>query len=349
MRSSRDIASRSWPAAAAWARSTAPGTPASTGRSRSSSSTRRCADDEGFRERLLRESRLAAGLDHPNVIPIYEAGEADGRLFIAMRYVDGTDLKALLRRDGTLEPARAIAIAAQVADALDAAHRRGLVHRDVKPSNVLIDEQDGREHCYLADFGLTQSVSDRGPTDGRLMGTLDYVAPEQIRGDEVDGRADVYALGCLVFESLTGTLPFSGASDTALVYAHLEEEPPRATDRRPELPAGGRRRARSRDGQGPGRPPGDVRRARRGVAGRARPEAGAAPRRGGGPRSWRSSPSWPPPGSRSASCSARAAEARPRRRRARWCASIRRPRRSPAASRSVSIRTRWPSAPGGSG
>ena len=247
------------------------------------------ADDEGFRERLLRESRLAAGLDHPNVIPIYEAGEADGRLFIAMRYVEGTDLKALLRREGMLEPARAIAIAAQVADALDAAHRRGLVHRDVKPSNVLIDEQDGREHCYLADFGLTQSVSDRGPTDGRLMGTLDYVAPEQIRGDEVDGRADVYALGCLVFESLTGTLPFSGASDTALVYAHLEEEPPRATDRRPELPVGGRRRSRSRDGQGPGRPPGDVRRPHRGVAGRARPEAGAgraeaADRGRGGPR-----------------------------------------------------------------
>jgi YVTN family beta-propeller protein len=195
------------------------------------------ADDEDFRERLLRESRLAAGLDHPNVIPIYEAGDADGRLFIAMRYVDGTDLKALLRREGALAPAHAIGIAAQLADALDAAHRRGLVHRDVKPSNVLIDEQDGREHCYLADFGLTQSVSDRGPTDGRLMGTLDYVSPEQIRGDEVDGRADVYALGCLVFEALTGTLPFSGASDTALVFAHLAEEPPRATDRRPELPA----------------------------------------------------------------------------------------------------------------
>ena len=192
--------------------------------------------DEGFRERLLRESRLAASLDHPNVVPIYEAGEADGRLFIAMRYVAGTDLKSLLRREGPLEPERAVAIASQVAEALDAAHRKGLVHRDVKPSNVLLDQEGGREHVYLADFGLTQSVSDTGPTDGQLMGTVDYVAPEQIRGDRVDGRADVYALGCLLFETLTGTLPFSGGSDVAVVYAHLEEDPPRASERRPGLP-----------------------------------------------------------------------------------------------------------------
>ncbi len=192
--------------------------------------------DEGFRERLLRESRLAASLDHPNVVPIYEAGEADGRLFIAMRYVDGTDLKSLLRREGPLEPERAVAIASQVAEALDAAHRKGLVHRDVKPSNVLLDQEGGREHVYLADFGLTQSVSDTGPTDGQLMGTVDYVAPEQIRGDRVDGRADVYALGCLLFETLAGTLPFSGGSDVAVVYAHLEEDPPRASERRPGLP-----------------------------------------------------------------------------------------------------------------
>jgi streptogramin lyase len=194
-------------------------------------------DEEGFRERLLRESRLAASLDHPNVVPIYEAGEADGHLFIAMRFVDGTDMKALLRNDARIAPARAVAIAAQVADALDAAHVKGLVHRDVKPSNVLLDQQGGREHAYLADFGLTQSVSDRSPTDGQLLGTVDYVAPEQIRGDEVDGRADVYALGCLLFETLTGTLPFMGASDVAVVYAHLEERPPRASERNPELPA----------------------------------------------------------------------------------------------------------------
>ena len=186
---------------------------------------------------MLRESRLAASLDHPNVVPIYEAGEADGRLFIAMRYVDGTDLKALLRREGALAPARAVAIAAQVADALDAAHTKGLVHRDVKPSNVLLDQQGGREHAYLADFGLTQSAGDGGPADGQLMGTVDYVAPEQIRGDQVDGRADLYGLGCLLFESLTGTLPFTGASDVAVVYAHLEEEPPRASERGRAFPS----------------------------------------------------------------------------------------------------------------
>ena len=198
---------------------------------------RRLADDAGFRERLLRESRLAASLDHPNVVPVYEAGEAEGRLFIAMRYVDGTDLKALLRRQGALEPARAIALASQIADALDAAHALGLVHRDVKPSNVLIDQQGGREHVYLADFGLTQSASDREPADGSLMGSVDYVAPEQIRGEEVDGRADVYALGCLLFEALTGSVPFTGVSEVAIVYAHLDEEPPSVSERRPTLPS----------------------------------------------------------------------------------------------------------------
>jgi YVTN family beta-propeller protein len=194
----------------------------------------RYAEDDGFRERIMRESRLAAGLDHPNVVPVYEAGQAAGRVYIAMRYVDGTDLRALLRREGALEPTRAVEIAAQTANALDAAHARGLVHRDVKPSNVLIDE---RGHCYLADFGLTQSVSDRGQvTDGSLLGTLDYVAPEQIRGDELDARADVYSLGCLLFECLTGDVPFRRPSDVATIYAHLEEEPQPASERRPALP-----------------------------------------------------------------------------------------------------------------
>ena len=194
------------------------------------------AGDERFRERLLRESRLAAGLDHPNVVPIYEAGEAEGRLFIAMRYVDGTDLRALLRRHGALEPERALALGGQVAGALDAAHARGLVHRDVKPSNVLVDDPGGRDHCYLADFGLTQSASDTGPADGSLMGTLDYVAPEQIRGDPIDGRADQYALACLLFECLTGTLPFRRDSDVATIFAHLEESPPAPSDHRQSLP-----------------------------------------------------------------------------------------------------------------
>ena len=199
---------------------------------------RNLAEDAGFRDRMFRESRLAASLDHPNVVPIYEAGDADGRLFIAMRYVDGTDLKKLLRREGALEPARAIAIAVQVADALDAAHASGLVHRDVKPSNILLDQQGGREHAYLADFGLTQSASDRQPTDGSLMGSVDYVAPEQIRGDEIDGRADIYALGCLLFETLTGSLPFADPSEVAVLYAHLEDDPPVASERRPVLPPG---------------------------------------------------------------------------------------------------------------
>jgi len=193
-------------------------------------------EDAGFRERLLRESRIAASLDHPNVVPVYEAGETDDRLFIAMRFVEGSDLQALLRSEGPLEPSRAVAIASQVADALDAAHARGLVHRDVKPSNVLLDRQDRREHVYLADFGLTQSVADRGPTDGHLVGTVDYVAPEQVRGDDVDGRADVYGLGCMLFEALTGTVPFSGVSDVAVIYAHLEAAPPRASERRSSLP-----------------------------------------------------------------------------------------------------------------
>jgi DNA-binding beta-propeller fold protein YncE len=192
-------------------------------------------EDAGFRERLLRESRIAASLDHPNVVPVYEAGETDDRLFIAMRFVEGSDLQALLRSEGPLEPSRAVAIARQVADALDAAHARGLVHRDVKPSNVLLDRQDRREHVYLADFGLTQSVTDRGPTDGHLVGTVDYVAPEQVRGDDVDGRADVYGLGCMLFEALTGTVPFSGVSDVAVIYAHLEAPPPRASERRSTL------------------------------------------------------------------------------------------------------------------
>ncbi len=197
----------------------------------------RLADDERFRDRMLRESRLAASLDHPNVIPVYEAGEAEGRLFIAMRWVTGTDLKALLRREGAVEPSRAVALVEQVAAALDAAHERGLVHRDVKPSNVLVDEQGGREHCYLADFGLTQSSSDRGPTDGQFMGSVDYVAPEQIRGDEIDGRADQYALGCMLFELLTGTLPYRSGSGVAAMFSHLEEPVPSASARRNGLSA----------------------------------------------------------------------------------------------------------------
>jgi len=196
------------------------------------------AEDEGFRVRFLRESQLAASLDHPNVVPVYEAGEADGLLYIAMRYVVGTDLKALLRAEGALAPERALMLVGQVASALDAAHERGLVHRDVKPSNVLLTDPPGEEHCYLADFGLSTSTSDRSVADARqIVGTIDYVAPEQIRGLDVDGRADVYSLACLLYECLVGDVPFRRASDVAVIYAHLEEPLPKTSERAPTLPA----------------------------------------------------------------------------------------------------------------
>ncbi|MBV8998178.1 MAG: protein kinase [Solirubrobacterales bacterium] len=179
------------------------------------------AEDEAFRKRFLEESELAASLDHPNVVPIYAAGEADGQLFIAMRYVEGSDLKELLRA-GPLSADRAVEVCGQVAEALDFAHERGLVHRDVKPSNVLLD---GRGHVYLADFGLTKRLAEPRAVEPGLFGTIDYVAPEQIRGEEVDGWADLYSLGCLLFECLTGEPPFRRATDAAALFAHLQEEP----------------------------------------------------------------------------------------------------------------------------
>ena len=199
------------------------------------------AEDESFRDGFLRESELAASIDHPNIVPIYEAGATEGLLFIAMRYVEGRDLKERLER-GRLDPADAIDILAQVASALDAAHARGLVHRDVKPSNVLLDtgaRPDGSDHVYLADFGITRRVSEETGVrdDGHLLGTIDYVAPEQIAGEEVDGRADVYSLGCVLYECLVGQTPFRSDSDLAVVFAHLETESPAPSAGRPELPA----------------------------------------------------------------------------------------------------------------
>jgi sugar lactone lactonase YvrE/predicted Ser/Thr protein kinase len=193
------------------------------------------AVDERFRERFSRESELAMALEHPNVVPIYDAGEAGGRLFLAMRYVEGTDLRTRLRDEGALEPAQVITLFKQVAHALDAAHAKGLVHRDVKPSNVLLDA-DG--HAYLADFGLTRRLSESGAqfTDGRSLGTPAYLAPEQIEGRPIDGRADIYSLGCMLYECVTGTAPFSRGSRLAMAWAHLEEEPPSATERNPGLP-----------------------------------------------------------------------------------------------------------------
>jgi DNA-binding SARP family transcriptional activator/tRNA A-37 threonylcarbamoyl transferase component Bud32 len=199
------------------------------------------AEDERFRERFVRESRLAASLDHPNVIPIYEAGASGGDLFIAMRYVEGTDLRTLLHESGALEPARALAIVRQVAAALDAAHEQGLVHRDVKPGNVLLARQRGSEageHVYLSDFGLTKrSASDSGLTGtGQFVGTLDYAAPEQFKGGAPDARTDVYSLGCVLFECLTGRPPFTSENDAGLMYAHLQEPPPSVTEKSAGLP-----------------------------------------------------------------------------------------------------------------
>jgi hypothetical protein len=191
--------------------------------------------DERFRARFARETELAMALEHPNVVPVHDAGDVDDRLYLAMRLVEGTDLRALLRAEGRLQPARALAICRQVAAALDAAHARGLVHRDVKPSNVLLDAD---EHAYLADFGLSRLVADGSPQlDGRSLGTPAYVAPEQLDGEPVDGRADLYSLACLVYECLAGEPPFPHASRLAVAWAHLEQEPPSASASNAALPA----------------------------------------------------------------------------------------------------------------
>jgi hypothetical protein len=192
------------------------------------------ARDERFRERFARESELVMSLEHPNVVPIYDAGEVDDRVYLAMRLVDGRDLGALLRTEGALEPDRAIAICAQIAVGLDAAHARGLVHRDVKPSNVLLDES---EHVYLADFGLTRRLDDGGASaDDRSVGTPAYLAPEQLEGGPIDGSADIYSFGCVLYECLTGEPVFPRSSRLAVAWAHLEEEPPKPSRRRVELP-----------------------------------------------------------------------------------------------------------------
>jgi serine/threonine protein kinase len=195
-------------------------------------------EDARFRSRFLAESRLAASIDHAGIVPIYEAGESDGQLYIAMRYVEGTDLGSLLHREGPMEPLRAVELVAQLGHALDAAHARGLAHRDVKPSNALIAMEGVEEHLYLADFGLTERIATAGGVTAgdRLVGTVDYLAPERIAGEPADGRADLYSLGCVLFEVLAGEVPFPRDSEVAAIYAHLEEDPPRVSERRPGLP-----------------------------------------------------------------------------------------------------------------
>jgi CheY-like chemotaxis protein/predicted Ser/Thr protein kinase len=193
------------------------------------------AEGATFRERFVRESRIAASLQHPSIVTVYDAGEADGLLYLAMQYIDGADLARLLEQEGALEPGRALAMLGQVADALDTAHARGLVHRDVKPANVLIDSS----RAYLTDFGLSRMLSSKSALtqDGQLVGTIDYIAPEQIAGDPVDARADVYALGCMLYHALTGSVPYERDSQVGLIYAHLQDPPPSLVARAPQLPS----------------------------------------------------------------------------------------------------------------
>jgi len=194
------------------------------------------SDNTEFKERFIRESQVVAAIDHPNVIPIYDAGEADGAAYIAMRFVPGDDLAEQIRRDGPQAASAALTLLEQVGAALDAAHARGLVHRDVKPANILIEETTGR--IYLTDFGI---VKEQGRTSGTkagfFLGTIDYAAPEQIEGKELTPAADLYAFGCVLYECLTGHRPFEGPTDMAVVRAHVLEPPPKATALRPDLPA----------------------------------------------------------------------------------------------------------------
>ena len=186
------------------------------------------ASDEVFARRFAEESKIAASIEHPNVVPIYAAGKEGGVPFIAMRYVAGADLARRLAREGRLDPATAVELIAQIGAGLDAIHAAGLVHRDVKPANVLLGGGEGLEHAYITDFGVARNVStESGLTQtGRFVGTLDYVAPEQISGGAVDARADVYALGCLLFKLLTGEVPFPKDGEAARLFAHLNDPPP---------------------------------------------------------------------------------------------------------------------------
>jgi DNA-binding NarL/FixJ family response regulator len=200
----------------------------------------RMAGDPVFRARFVSECKLAAAIDHPNVVQIFHAGEERGILYVTMRYIEGTDLRTLLAEVGRLPPERAVRIIAQVAGALDAAHERGLVHRDVKPANVLLAERNGGEKAYLTDFGVTKerSASAGLTKTGFAVGTADYMAPEQARGGDVDGRADIYALGCVLYRALTGNVLYERDSDVEKMWAHIHDPPPQLLDVRPELPRG---------------------------------------------------------------------------------------------------------------
>jgi Protein kinase domain len=196
------------------------------------------AADNVFARRFAEESRIAAAIEHPNVVPIYAAGEEDGVPWIAMRYVAGSDLGRRIARERRLAPPAAVELIGQVGNGLDAIHAAGLVHRDVKPANVLLSGDPGAEHAYITDFGVARNVATQsGLTQtGRFVGTLDYVAPEQISGGSIDARADVYALGCLLFKLLTGEVPYPREGEAARLYAHLHDPPPAASLYAPEVP-----------------------------------------------------------------------------------------------------------------
>jgi hypothetical protein len=193
------------------------------------------ASDATFRERFIRESQLAAALDHPNIIPIYDAGEADGFLYIAMRHVEGSDLGSLIEQEGPLPLGQTLFYIEQVAGALDLAHEQGLIHRDVKPANVLIARPSDR--AFLTDFGVVKQTSSRGLTKAAyFLGTYEYAAPEQIEGKEIDRRTDLYALGCILYECLSAEPPFVGDTEGSVIHAHLAEPPPRLSAKRPDVP-----------------------------------------------------------------------------------------------------------------
>src|SRR4051794_16105793 len=189
--------------------------------------------DERFQERFRREGRSQAALDHPNVVTLHEAGGADGQLFLAMQLVRGPSLKELIAR-GDLETGRVLRLLTPIADALDAAHEDGMIHRDFKPQNILVGSRD---HAYLADFGLTRALGAAGLTrTGQLVGTLDYVAPEQIHGQPATPRSDIYSFGAVLFECLSGNVPYQRDSDAAVLFAHISEPPPRLSELRPDVP-----------------------------------------------------------------------------------------------------------------
>ncbi len=196
------------------------------------------ADSEDYRDRFLREARLAASVDHPHVVSVYDVGEQESRLFLAMQWVDGQELRSLIDREGPLPPERAVVVAEQLAGALDAVHGAGLIHRDVKPANVLLRNMGDRDHAYLTDFGVAKApdrAADGLTRAGSVVGTAGYLAPEQIRGEDPDARSDLYALACLTFELMTGKEPFSGENETALGWAHANSPRPQASVARPAL------------------------------------------------------------------------------------------------------------------